>query len=419
MSIYRRGKKGIYWYRFQWQGKLVRKSTHQTSDKIARQIEAAHRMALVKGLAGIGDRKPIPTLAEFARQRFLPWAEATFEKSSRTLEWYSNGVRHLLDYSPMAQIPLDAIMGEQIAAYVGFRRSKGLQVSTINRELQVLRRMLRLAVEWGTIDRAPKVKMLPGERHREHVITPEEEACYLAVAPEPLASVITVLVDTGMRPEECFRSRWEFIQWASARYGALLVTRGKTAAARRLIPLTPRVRATLESLWNAQQRPLEGWVWPAPTRSGHMEPSSLRKQHRKTLRLSGVRPFVLYALRHTFLTRLGESGCDAWTLARIAGHSDIRISARYVHPSQDAVLRALERLSGHNSGHNLETPRERPTGGLLLTPSKDSGSVGGPEGARTPDPLVANQVLSQLSYRPARTALLILTGNLLIVKSCR
>ena len=26
--------------------------------------------------------------------------------------------------------------------------------------------------------------------------------------------------------------------------------------------------------------------------------------------------------------------------------------------------------------------------------------VGGPEGARTPDPLVANQVLSQLSYRP-------------------
>jgi integrase len=34
-----------------------------------------------------------------------------------------------------------------------------------------------------------------------------------------------------------------------------------------------------------------------------------------------IRPFVLYTFRHTFLTRLGESGCDAWTLARIAGHS--------------------------------------------------------------------------------------------------
>ncbi len=38
-------------------------------------------------------------------------------------------------------------------------------------------------------------------------------------------------------------------------------------------------------------------------------------------------PFVLYSLRHTFLTKLGESGCDAWTLARIAGHSSMAMSA--------------------------------------------------------------------------------------------
>jgi integrase len=36
-----------------------------------------------------------------------------------------------------------------------------------------------------------------------------------------------------------------------------------------------------------------------------------------------VRQFLLYSLRHTSLTRLGESGCDVWTLARIAGHSSI------------------------------------------------------------------------------------------------
>ena len=85
------------------------------------------------------------------------------------------------------------------------------------------------------------------------------------------------------------------------------------------------------------------------------EPSSLKKQHGKALRLSKVRPFVLYSLRHTFLTRLGQSGCDVWTLARIAGHSSIAISARYVHPSEDAVLDAMSRLSGHNSGHSGES----------------------------------------------------------------
>ncbi len=107
----------------------------------------------------------------------------------------------------------------------------------------------------------------------------------------------------------------------------LLATRGKTAAARRVIPMTPRVRSVLESRWDAARKPLEGWVWPAPTRSGHVEPSSLRKQHARTFVIlseeaakreeRSVRPFVLYSLRHTFLTRLGQSGCDVWTLARI------------------------------------------------------------------------------------------------------
>jgi integrase len=64
-----------------------------------------------------------------------------------------------------------------------------------------------------------------------------------------------------------------------------------------------------------------------------------------------TRPFVLYSLRHTFLTRLGQSGCDVWTLARIAGHASIAISSRYVHPSEDAVLDAISRLGGHRIGH--------------------------------------------------------------------
>jgi integrase len=107
---------------------------------------------------------------------------------------------------------------------------------------------------------------------------------------------------------------------------------------------------------------VEGWIWAAPTRSGHVESSSLKKQHRQVFKTLAeqaqknnqkpIRRFVLYSLRHTFLTRLGESGCDVWTLASIAGHSDIRMSARYVHPSEDAVLTAMARLGGHKIGHS-------------------------------------------------------------------
>jgi len=350
--IYKRGK--IYWYKFVFNGALVRESTKQGNDKVARQMESAHRTALAKGGVGIREKKPVPTLSEFIEKRFEPWAKATFEKTSPKtwLDWYRVGLRALAAYKPLSDSNLNEITSETVADFAAYRQAQGRQVSTVNSSLRVLRRVLRMAVEWGVLESEPKMKFLPGERHRERVVSQEEEAKYLSAAPEPLASIAAVLVDTGLRPEECFRLRWEAITWLNGRHGTLLVTHGKTAAARRVLPMSPRVRAILETRWQQAGQPVEGCVWPASTRSGRIESCSLKRQHRNALRWSGVRPFVLYSLRHTFLTRLGESGCDAWTLARIAGHSNTIISARYVHPSEEAVLNALSRLGSHKIGHS-------------------------------------------------------------------
>jgi integrase len=365
MAIYKRGN--VYWYKFMWQGKMIRESSKQGNDKVARNMESAHRTSLAKGEVGIREKKLVPTLKEFCSQRVEPWAKARFEMACRkNWTWYRTGIRALTGYKSLADAHLDQITGELASDFAAHRLRKGMQVSTANNSLRVLRRILNLAVEWSVLDSAPKVKVLSGERRRERVITAEEEAKYLAAAPEPLASIASVLADTGMRPEECFRLSWEHVTWLNGRNGALLVTRGKTVAARRVIPMTPRVRVVLESRWNEAGKPQDGWVWPATTRSGHVEPSSLRKQHARAFKAIAegaskrnerpVRPFVLYSLRHTFLTRLGESGCDTWTLARIAGHASINISGRYVHPSEDAVMDAISRLGGHKIGHSENAP---------------------------------------------------------------
>ena len=92
-----RGACGVYWYKFMWQGKLIRESTKQGNDKVARQMEAAHRTSLAKGEVGIREKKPSPTLASFIELRFEPWAKATFEKSSPKtwLDWYRVGFTRL------------------------------------------------------------------------------------------------------------------------------------------------------------------------------------------------------------------------------------------------------------------------------------------------------------------------------------
>lgn len=159
-----------------------------------------------------------------------------------------------------------------------------MQVTTVNSSLQILRRMLRLAVEWGVVGSVPTVRMLSGGHHREHVVGVKEEARYLAAAAELLAQVAAILVDTGLRPDECFRLKWESITWSNSRCGTFLVTHGKTAAARRVLPMTPRVRKILEARWESSEKPIDGWVWPVPTRSGHLESSSLKNQHAGTFK---------------------------------------------------------------------------------------------------------------------------------------
>ena len=57
-------------------------------------------------------------------------------------------------------------------------------------------------------------------------------------------------------------------------YGALWVRYGKTDAARRTLPMAPRVRRILEARCLSANKPIVGWVFPAPTKSGHIRHSA-------------------------------------------------------------------------------------------------------------------------------------------------
>ena len=140
------------------------------------RAEAAHRTSLAKGEVGIREKKTVPTLGAFAKSQFLPWAEATFSAKPKTWLWYRNGVRRVVGYTGLADCALDKIAGEHIAGYVARRQAEGLLVSSVNRELQVLRRMLCLATEWGVAERVAKVRMISGENHREFVLNSERTA---------------------------------------------------------------------------------------------------------------------------------------------------------------------------------------------------------------------------------------------------
>jgi Phage integrase SAM-like domain len=167
--IYKRGT--FYWYKFTWYGKVVRESTKQTNDKVARQIEAAHRTRLARGEVGIRERKSAPTLRESSEKRFEPWAKATFETTiPNNWYWFRSGIRRLTAFDGLAKLPVDEITNEKVAGYAASERTRvqqcgeekkqGLAASSINASIRVLRRVLNVAVEWGVMQKAPKIQLL-------------------------------------------------------------------------------------------------------------------------------------------------------------------------------------------------------------------------------------------------------------------
>jgi integrase len=365
MSLYRptypdsqtgkKRKSRVWWYSFVFNGERIQESTKVKNKRAAEQIEAARKTQLAKGEVGIKDRPPAPTLKEF-EARFTAEIETARAEHPETVSFYKEKYRRLLEHAPLANARLDAIDEEMIDAYKQTRRrqlsryGRVLSPGSVNRELATLSRALRLAKKWKVITAVPTIGRLDGERNREFVLADDLEETYLAAAPQPLRDAALLMLDTGVRVGEASQLDWAdvFLKPAiGARHGYVRIRKGKSKNAKRTLSLTPRVAEMLKTRKAASK---SEWVFPGDSPGAPILVTSLDHQHddvREILNLSD--DFVIHSLRHTMLTRLGEAGADAFTIMRIAGHSSVTVSQRYVHPSPDSLERAFERLDARNA----------------------------------------------------------------------
>jgi integrase len=350
-----------WWYRFMRNGKLVVVNTKQNNKQTAKELEAAHRTRLAKGEGDLWDGSAVPAFKDFAKA-FLESVESRSPKKAKD---YKSKLKSILDFPPIANARLDAFDdGSLIDRYVR-ARIKDVTPATINRSVATLRHFLRQAVERKVVRVAPKIKMLEGERQRESVLTKEREPIYLAATEEPLTSVAILILETGLRVGEALALTWDDIILAPGtgkKLGYLHVRAGKTKNARRTVSLTARASKLLEER-KARHGGADpaGVVDPYVFSNGYGKPytnvhlARLQKVVRDKLMLpqkdggqgwTDAADLVIHSLRHTMLTRLGAEGADAFTIMRIAGHGSVLVSQRYVHPSDESMERAIERMQG-------------------------------------------------------------------------
>lgn len=302
-----------------------------TSNKTdARAFESLWVADKLRGVHGLGK---VPTLSEFAT-RFINYLPGRVKASTMTA--YVCWFQSLLAYAPLANCTLDKIDSQVIEGFLQSQRAGKAAVSSTNARLRVLGRALKLAQEWRVIQRGTKVSTLPGEHHREFVLSEEVLQKFLDRAPTEMHRALwAFLADTGLRISEAIALTWEDVEGDPPT--AVHVRKGKTKYARRRVPVSKRASGALAGLPRAPfvfsrqgKQITQPWA-------GHPF-LAIRRE------LNLPEDCVLHALRHSYLTRLGNSGVSPFVLQKLAGHSNIALTARYSHPDDEQLDRAVALL---------------------------------------------------------------------------
>ncbi len=222
--------------------------------------------------------------------------------------------------------------------------------SNANCALRTLRRMLGKAADWGVIAAAPRIK-LAKEYGRSAIIDSEAEFKLLAVATQPLHDVLTLILDSGMRPGEVFQMRWEDIAWDR---GMIFIPRGKTRRSRRHVPMSERVAKILHQRRNGQT---EGWVFASDSRCGHI--TTVAKSFEQAREVAGLpKEIVLYSARHTFATKV--MGGNGRSIPRNARLGSFKRADGYDLPASEPGNRAVggKRKSRRNAATSQSTSHD-------------------------------------------------------------
>jgi integrase len=357
MSLFKRGE--TWWYDFQLDGVRIRESTGLTQKSAAAQAEAMRKADLTRGFAKAGRAEPSPKFDEFAHKEFAAWSENQHREHPSTHERYMRSVKTLVHY--FGQRRLDMIStadAEQFKIVRSRERRKyakdrrAVTPAAVNRDLAVLRILFNVAIRFqkAKVNPVMGIKLLPENNLQTRVVSFEEEQAYLVAASQPLRDIAIIILETGMRPGEIFRLRKEDVNLG---LGFLRIPAGKTPFARRTIPLTERCKIVLSV------RTLEAksnWLFPARHDTEHPI-NWLRNAHIAACQKAGINPsFRLYDLRHTALTRMAMAGVDLPTLRELAGHANIQMTMRYVHPSPEHKRAAMQKLEDFTRGVSLQAP---------------------------------------------------------------
>lgn len=337
--LYRRG--AVWWTKFKHNGETVRLSTACSDPKgaatEARRLRVEHEQTNPHRSAGV--------VLEDLEQIHIR-ALKDKGRSALRIKSIENLWRNL--YAHLGGDGRDAmtLTAADIQSYEGKRREQQIRGQTIRKEVQALRKSLRLASRDGLIRRMPfEFDELDNIESDSPKVTqsskPRSEAEIRKVLSKLSVKAKTAGYDkmlrfirlTGLRLEEFRRFEPSWIRSATVLAVPTIATKtGRVTQVGRTLPLTKEAY-TIAKKWGTKFR---------------------RKKFNKALWLASTAakvspPLTPRDLRATYITEMARH--DPVVAQRLGGHKSLATTSRYVKLAENEAIRAgAAILAGHWSG---------------------------------------------------------------------
>lgn len=356
-AVYKRGS--VYWIRFQWRGKEIRRSARTGLRAVAQQYLARVQEEFRRLDRGGRPRRSYAEALERFRTEYMPMLKL------RTRSRYETSFRQLGD--AFGKLNLDEITRGRLADYAASRLKAGVTGATVRRDLATLSCMCSCAVAWDYIETNPVRQF--SKRHireapaRTTYPTVEQVDRLVASGSPMVGRIIRFLAETGMRLEEVCSLEWAQV---SMERREVRLTKTKTSNPR-VVPLSDGALGTLAGTPSHASSPAVFW------HGGGDRYTNFSGIFRKVAKRASV-PFRCHDLRHHFASEFAQRTGDLAALQAILGHKGIQMTMRYSHLVTEHLHRAM---SKHDAGAGTKAG----TGGATRTAGDQAPEAGTP--ART------------------------------------
>jgi integrase len=317
---------------------------------------------------------------EFARDALETYLDAKGRRHSTRSGYLAVLDQHLAPH--FGRMQLDTIEPADVDAYIAKKRRAGLSAATVNRQLNVLRRVCKLAIRAGRMRSTPfaSVEALeePDRRLRWRRLQPEEVGAVAQAFDELIADaereerpwveqarvVFLVVYGLGLRRGEVLGLRWRSVRLADPEQRPTLSVESATVRGRDGAPKSATSRRTLvldeflaSELFDHRGRSRyqgdDERVFCHPLKGSSLDHKRYAATFRDALARAGITDYVrpFHDGRHSAITNDAAAGNSGLAVMRRAGHSDFRTTQMYLDLAGVEFAEEAERAAARVFAH--------------------------------------------------------------------